>query len=80
MVRKIEKFANFHIFADCMILITIITVFVYAGKELSLHGSQLDTITKINPTTWSTAIGFSVYYYEGIGVVLPIGEVTAKPE
>ena len=26
---------------------------------------------------WADAIGFSVYTYEGIGVVLPIREVTA---
>ena len=26
---------------------------------------------------WADAIGFSVYTYEGIGVILPIREVTA---
>jgi hypothetical protein len=30
--------------------------------------------------TWSSAIGFSVYYFEGIGVILPISEITAKPD
>lgn len=28
-------------------------------------------------TLWADAIGFSVYSYEGIGVILPIQEVTA---
>jgi len=29
---------------------------------------------------WADAIGFSVYTYEGIGVILPIQEVTACKE
>jgi hypothetical protein len=30
----------------------------------------------INPVTWSEAIGFSVYLFEGIGLVLPVQHVT----
>ena len=35
MVRKIEVFAVTHIFADIMIIISIITIFGYAGASLS---------------------------------------------
>ena len=31
----------------------------------------------INPITWTDAIGSTVFLFEGIGVVLPIYEVTA---
>lgn len=79
-VRKIEKWASFHIFADVMIFLTLLTVIIYGGKHLKDNGSQIGTIQALNSETWSTAIGFSVYYYEGIGVILPVGEVTAKPE
>ena len=34
----------------------------------------------INPVLWPDAIGFSVYAFEGIGVILPIREVTAVPD
>ena len=30
----------------------------------------------IDPVLWPDAIGFSVYAFEGIGVILPIKEVT----
>ena len=38
MVRKIEVFAAFHVFADIMIIITIIAIFVYAGIDLANNG------------------------------------------
>jgi len=38
MVRKIEVFASFHIFADIMIIVSIITIFGYAGKSLGTDG------------------------------------------
>lgn len=43
-------------------------------------GNRLDTIYAVNPVTWPTCIGFSVYAYEGIGMILPVQDVTAKPE
>lgn len=76
MVRKIEVFASFHIFADIMIIVSIITIFGYAGKSLGTDGIQLDGIKPVDKL-WADAIGFSVYTYEGIGVVLPIQEITA---
>ena len=76
MVRKIEVFAATHIFADIMIIISIITIFGYAGASLSKNGTQFKEIGWID-NLWADAIGFSVYTYEGIGVVLPIREVTA---
>lgn len=79
-VRKIEKFAVTHIFADAMIVITLVIVMVYGVKNIGENGSQLKTIYALNPETWSSAIGFSVFSYEGIGTVLPIAEITKHPE
>ena len=39
MVRKIEVFAATHIFADAMIIITTIVIFVYAGMDLGEKGT-----------------------------------------
>lgn len=76
MVRKIEVFAATHVFADAMIVITLIIIFAYAGMDISKYGTKFDSIKPVGDL-WADAIGFSVYTYEGIGVILPIQEVTA---
>ena len=80
-VRKIEVFAPTHIFADIMIFITIITISVYAGIKISDNdGFTTGGVEFINSSVWFNAIGFSVYAFEGIGVIIPIMEVTEKKE
>jgi len=37
-------------------------------------------VYKLSTVSYGHAIGFSVYTFEGIGVILPIMDVTAKPE
>jgi len=76
MVRRIEVFAATHFFGDCMIIITIIILFIYAGANINKNGIQMEGIAPAGPFL-GTAIGFSVYTYEGIGVIIPIKEVTA---
>jgi solute carrier family 36 (proton-coupled amino acid transporter) len=81
MVRKIEVFSKFHIFGDVLIIITILVICAYAGYVIhedngfSTQGQEL-----IDPTLWPNAIGFSVYAFEGVGMVLPVREVTADKE
>ena len=79
MVRKIEVFAITHAFGDAMIIITLIVLFGYASASLAEHGPKFHDIKPVG-TLWADAIGFSVYTYEGIGVILPIREVTADKE
>ena len=76
MVRKIEVFAVTHVFADAMIIISVLTIFIYAGIDLAQDGPNMSEIGPVGEY-WADAIGFSVYTYEGIGVILPIREVTA---
>ena len=76
MVRKIEVFASTHVFGDIMIIITMIIIFGYATASLGRDGVRMEGINPID-NLWFDAIGFSVYSYEGIGVILPIREVTA---
>jgi len=79
MVRKIEVFAATHLFADVMIIISIVTIFVYAGIDIANDGPNFSEVGPVD-NLWATAIGFSVYTYEGIGVILPIREVTADKD
>lgn len=79
MVRKIEVFAATHVFGDVMIIITFIVIVAYASASLSNNGLQMEGIKPID-SNWAEAIGFSVYTYEGIGVILPIREVTANKD
>ena len=82
LVRRIEFFAKTHVFADVIIAITLLSVFVYGAIELSHNGPQIGSSARlgavylINPVTWSDGIGFSVYAFEGIAVILPIRDIT----
>ena len=80
LVRRIEKFAFTYIFADILIFITAIMITVFAGIHLADNKKWGEGVELINPSTWLTMIGSSIYAFEGIGVVIPIIEVTENPK
>lgn len=77
-VRKIQKFAAFHMFANLIIATTIIAVVVEGSINIKDEGSQLKTVPFISSV--SAAIGFSAYIFEGIGLVIPVYEITENKE
>lgn len=88
LVRKLEAFAKFHIFGDAMVILAIVTCMIYAGitdnqnggfSAKNLPDGQPD-LPWFNTKLWPDAIGFAVYSFEGVGVILPIYEVTANKE
>ena len=80
-VRKIQVFSAFHVFSDIMILMTVLVVVGFGisdwDKDRDLKTIGVDPINK---STWTEAIGFSIYAFEGIGMVLPIQDITKNPE
>jgi len=72
-VRKIEIFASTHVFADIMIVLALVTIIVYGSMKMVDEGTtQISTIPFMNHKSYSDAIGFSVYAFEGIGIILPV--------
>lgn len=62
-----------------MIAITILSVFIYGFIEIG-NGTS-DVVPKVPfSNVPGTAIGFSAYSYEGIGLVLPVQDITADPK
>lgn len=78
-VRKIEKFNAFHILADFLIMLTIIIILIFAFMKIKDDGFN-SGIEAINNETFLDVVSFAVYCYEGIGVVIPVMEITEKPE
>ena len=79
LVRKIEKFAFSFLVADILIVLTAATIVVFGILHVQENGRWGEGIELINESTWLTMIGSAIYSYEGIGVVLPIIEITEKP-
>lgn len=79
-VRRIEKFNVTHIIADIMILVTVIILIVYSILRIDKFGYPTQDYQFLNEATFLNVIGFAVYAYEGIGVVIPVMDITAKPE
>lgn len=79
LVRRIEKFAFTHAIADVLIFVTAIMIIVFGFIKVKNHGWG-EGIVAFNEATWLSIIGSAIYSYEGIGVVLPIVEVTENPK
>ena len=76
-VRKTEKFALTHIFADIMVLVGLIMVTVYATKEIQMNGMK--TLSFVT-SEFAFSMSYAVFAFEGVGVVLPIMEITENKE
>ena len=55
-----------------MILLMVIVVVVFGIFNWIKVGGPNQNIYALNPATWTEAIGFSVYAFEGIGLILPV--------
>jgi len=75
-IRKIAVFNITHLFADIVIIMMLIGIIVYA----SMYKGPATGFEPLNTSAFLEMVGFSVYSYEGIGVVLPISQICKVPE
>lgn len=70
-VRNIAVFNKTHLFADIIIVIMITSVIVYGIIHAVEHGGG-QHLEPLNTSAFLEMVGFAVYSYEGIGIVLPV--------
>jgi len=89
LVRKIQAFAKFHVFGDVMVGLLVVASMTYASVYVANNGwtggdynpdMPNPNLTFFNPKQWPNCIGFAVYSFEGIGVILPIQDITADKD
>jgi len=79
-VRKIEYFAQFHIFADFIMITVLLTILSYGFNFAAEEGSFSQEITVFNQDKFLVFFGTSIFLFEGVGVILPIRESWQKPQ
>lgn len=78
-VRKIEKFSFVFFLGNFLILIGCTVVVVFCIERLEQFGVAEGPVP-INYLEYWNMIGFSIYTFEGIGVVMPILQACNCPE
>ena len=62
-----------------MILITVVTVSIFCILELIEVKEIGPNVHPYNANGFWIMVGFSIYTYEGIGVVMPVMQASAEP-
>ena len=78
-VRDLAKFSFAFILGFTMIMITLFAVVGYGSWLVAEQGGAGPDLQFFNSSGYMNTLGFTIYSYEGIGVVMPIMETTADP-
>lgn len=63
-----------------MVLLTVVVCVAYSSASVHNNGWLDKGLPLFNNKTWPNCIGFAVYSFEGIGVILPIQDITADKD
>ena len=69
-VRNISKFKYTFLFANIVIIFTVCVTCYYSSMKLKTDGLGPD-VEAINYNGMLSMLGFSIYTYEGIGIIMP---------
>lgn len=78
IVRKMETFAITHLFGDVLIIVTLVVVIAFATMAGNENNWEFPNVKPFNPKYAAASLGFAVYSFEGIGIILPVREITAN--
>lgn len=78
-VRDIAKFSFSYLIGNLLLLLTVIVVSVDASTKINSDGIA-QGLEPINSEGYLSTIGFCIYAFEGIGVVMPIMQSCAVPD
>jgi len=79
-IRNLAKLSFTFMMGNFLIIVTAICVTVYASKLLSSQGGPGPDIAFIEPSGALSTLGFTIYCFEGIGIVMPVMAACEKPE
>jgi amino acid permease len=79
-LRDIGKFSFAFMVGNFIILFTICVVVFYCLKQIELHKGLGPNLSIFDPASYLTTVGFAIYSFEGIGIVIPIMQTVAEPQ
>jgi proton-coupled amino acid transporter len=79
-VRRIQKFAKFHIFCDFVVLLAFIIIIFYAFANIAENEGISDDSQQINSDSFIVFLGTSIFVFEGVGIILPIKDICETPK
>jgi solute carrier family 36 (proton-coupled amino acid transporter) len=78
-VRKIKKFSFTFLVGIIMMLIALLVTSIFVSSHVKKEGFGEGNL-KFNNVGFSAMIGYSIYSFEGIGIVMPVMQSTSVPE
>ena len=79
IVRNLAVFSFTFLIGICLILITCSYVTVVAVGRMTSETQILEGITFLNTIGALNTLGFTIYCYEGIGIVMPVLAIAENP-
>jgi amino acid permease len=78
-VRNIAVFSFTFLIANILLLVSVIVISGYSTKNLIDNGISPTAEAFIPEGVW-TMVGFAVYAFEGIGILMPVMQASDCPE